>query len=147
MATLPSSLSPLLALSLALLLQPTAAQTCTEGCGLLVGGCNCYTPYFTCNKQGGQCPVPNGCFGSCDMATWLIAVIVAACVLVVAAIVACCCGAQIRECCCSRRYTSTVGRTPLGPNEGYYMVVPTAPGGTPGSKAGELGSRLLAPAH
>lgn len=126
---------------LLLLLAPLALQAksvlayCSAGCNI---GCACATPFFTCNPHGGTCAY-TACDGSCDLATWVIAVIVVACVLAVVGFMACCCGAQLHECCCSRRYTSTVGLQPL-PVTGFYAALPP-------DKSTELGARLMGPAH
>lgn len=104
---------------------------CTDGCNI---GCPCTTPFFTCNPHGGSCAY-TACVGSCDLATWVIAIIVVVCVLIVGGCVVCCCGRQLRECCCSRRYTSTVGAQPP---VGFYAALPP-------DKSTEMGARLLDP--
>eukprot|EP00959_Pyramimonas_sp_CCMP1952_P088551 1852630-Pyramimonas_sp.AAC.1 len=82
-----------------------ADESCSQGC--TIGWCQCYEPTFTCNEDAASG------YGECQLAGWLIAVIVIACVLFVAGVCGClfCCGC----CCfanCSPRYQYLNGAHP-----------------------------------
>lgn len=83
------------------------AEICYDGCN--TGVCDCVTPAFVCNPQGGEC-ILGVCSGSCQMAPWLIGVLATVGALILLGCVWCCCGQSIVEtCCCQKKQTVTVG--------------------------------------
>jgi len=66
------------------------ADLCGSGCN--IGLCNCYSPFTSCNQNGGACHI-GICEGTCDITALSICLIVGLGLLIILSIAACvfCC--------------------------------------------------------
>lgn len=109
-------------------------MACVEGCNSPIGGCNCATPWYTCDPTGGDCVVGNVCAGMCTMSTMLIGLIAGACALVVLCCIIGCCGRNIRGALCPSRDVGPVyvqmqasgGTRPLVYSDGLSPLPPSS---------------------